>query len=67
MSQVIFFTHQGSRYAAYPFAGVYRRIPDPATEKSILNSVGRVGGRVEEWAPGKEVDNPAVFGVLIGE
>ena len=65
MSQVIFFTYQGNRYAAYPFAGVYRKIPDPNTERSILNSIGRVGGRVEEWHPTKEIDNPAVFGVDI--
>jgi hypothetical protein len=64
--QVIFFTHKSTRYAAYPMAGVYRRIPDPGTEKSILNSIGRCGGSVLEWAAGKEVDNPAAFGVEIG-
>jgi hypothetical protein len=62
---VIFMQAAGTRYVAYPFAGVYRRIASPQQEANIRHVVARAGGTVHEWSPGADVDDLGAFGVLI--
>ena len=62
---VIFINHKGKRYACYPAAGQKFHIGSPKQEGNIKNITQKAGGRVIEWAPGKDVDDPGAFGVTV--
>ena len=61
----VFFQKDGKRYVGYPYSGVYRHIPSPAVENDTKTVFDRMGVPWREWAEGKDVANPAAFGVLI--
>ena len=62
---VIFINHKGKRYACYPAAGQKFHIQSPQQETNIANITKKAGGRVIEWAKGKDVDDPGAFGVTV--